>query len=58
MNQGAKLAAMNKFRNPVSGLMRSPTTTKVLVVYDVQIKGPEVSHVSLIINYGRHFTLP
>lgn len=27
-------------------------TTKVLVVYDVQVKAPEVSHVPLIINYG------
>ena len=31
--------------------MRQPTT-KVLVVYDVQVKAPEVSHVPLIINYG------
>jgi translation initiation factor 4A len=31
--------------------MRQPVT-KVLVVYDVQVKTPEVSHTPLIINYG------
>ena len=31
--------------------MRQPTT-KVLVVYDVQVKTPEVSQIPLIINYG------
>jgi len=31
--------------------MRQPVT-KVLVVYDVQVKTPEVSHIPLIINYG------
>jgi translation initiation factor 4A len=32
-------------------MMRQPVA-KVLVVYDVQVKTPEVSHVPLIINYG------
>lgn len=32
-------------------IMRQPAT-KVLVVYDVQVKSPEVVHVPLIINYG------
>ncbi|KAF9500153.1 hypothetical protein BDN71DRAFT_1440718 [Pleurotus eryngii] len=50
MNAGTKLAALNKFRNSTSIIMRQPTT-KVLVVYDVQVKAPEVSHVPLIINY-------
>ncbi|KZT72645.1 P-loop containing nucleoside triphosphate hydrolase protein [Daedalea quercina L-15889] len=50
MNAGAKLAALNKFRSPPTGLMRQPTT-KVLVVYDVQVKTPEVSQIPLIINY-------
>jgi len=27
--------------------------TKILVVYDVQVKNPEVPHVQLIINYGK-----
>ncbi|KAI0049598.1 hypothetical protein FA95DRAFT_1556691 [Auriscalpium vulgare] len=49
MNAGAKLTALNKFRSAASGLMRS--TTKVLVVYDVQVKTPEVSHIPLVINY-------
>ncbi|PCH41386.1 nucleoside triphosphate hydrolase protein [Wolfiporia cocos MD-104 SS10] len=50
MNAGAKLAALNKFRSPASGIMRQ-STTKVLVVYDVQIKSPEVSQIPLVINY-------
>ncbi|KAL6306682.1 hypothetical protein BKA93DRAFT_729085 [Sparassis latifolia] len=49
MNAGTKLAALNKFRSP-TGLMRQPAT-KVLVVYDVQVKTPEVSQIPLIINY-------
>ncbi|KZT12942.1 P-loop containing nucleoside triphosphate hydrolase protein [Laetiporus sulphureus 93-53] len=49
MNAGAKLAALNKFRSPASGIMRQPT--KVLIVYDVQVKTPEVSQIPLIINY-------
>ena len=53
MNAGAKLAALNKFRSPPTGLMRQPTT-KVLVVYDVQVKTPEVSQIPLIINYGEN----
>ena len=51
MNAGTKLAALNKFRNTTSGLMR-PAATKVLVVYDVLVKTPEVSQVPLVINYG------
>ncbi|KAH9943105.1 uncharacterized protein BXZ73DRAFT_87513 [Epithele typhae] len=49
MNAGAKLAALNKFR-ATPGIMR-PTATKVLVVYDVQVKTPEVSQIPLVINY-------
>ncbi|KAI9001253.1 P-loop containing nucleoside triphosphate hydrolase protein [Trametes punicea] len=49
MNAGAKLAALNKFR-AAPGIMR-PAPTKVLVVYDVQVKTPEVSQVPLVINY-------
>jgi translation initiation factor 4A len=52
MNAGTKLAALNKFRSTSSVLMRQPVT-KVLVVYDVQVKTPEVSHIPLIINYGK-----
>ena len=33
--------------------MRQPAT-KILVVYDVQVKSPEVAHVPLIINYGTY----
>ncbi|KAF9247239.1 hypothetical protein BU15DRAFT_39349 [Melanogaster broomeanus] len=50
MNAGTKLAALNKFRSSASVIMRQPVT-KVLVVNDVQVKVPEVSHVPLIINY-------
>lgn len=52
MNAGTKLAALNKFRSP-SGIMRQPIT-KILVIYDVQVKTPEVSQVPLVINYGRN----
>ena len=51
MNAGTKLAALNKFRGTASVMMRQPVT-KVLVVNDVQVKFPEISHVPLIINYG------
>ena len=51
MNAATKLAALNRFRSPAAGLVRQ-LTTKVLVVYDVQVKNPEVAHVPLIINYG------
>lgn len=54
MNAGAKLAALNKFRATPGGIMR-PTATKVLVVYDVQVKTPEVSQIPLVINYGQFF---
>lgn len=51
MNAANKLAALNRFRNIPTGLMRQ-SATKILVVYDVQVKNPEVPHVPLIINYG------
>ncbi|KAG9317532.1 hypothetical protein JVU11DRAFT_1738 [Chiua virens] len=50
MNAGTKLAALNKFRSSGSVMMRQPVT-KVLVVNDVQVKIPEISHVPLIVNY-------
>ncbi|KAG5716548.1 ATP-dependent RNA helicase eIF4A [Termitomyces sp. T112] len=49
MNAGTKLAALNKFRNSTSLITRP--TTRVLVVYDVQVKTSDISHVPLIINY-------
>lgn len=51
MNAATKLSALNRFRSPAAGLVRQ-VTTKILVVYDVQVKNPEVPHVPLIINYG------
>ncbi|KAF9006441.1 P-loop containing nucleoside triphosphate hydrolase protein [Cyathus striatus] len=50
MNAGTKLAALNKFRNTSSVMMRQ-SSTRVLVVYDVQVKASEVSQIPLIINY-------
>ena len=50
MNAATKLSALNRFRSSAAGVRQ--LTTKVLVVYDVQIKNPEVSHIPLIINYG------
>ncbi|KAH7930112.1 P-loop containing nucleoside triphosphate hydrolase protein [Leucogyrophana mollusca] len=52
MNAGTKLAALNKFRSSTStSVIMRQSVTKVLVVNDVQVKIPEVSHVPLIINY-------
>ena len=51
MSNGAKLAALNKFKSPSPGMMRQ-VPTKLLVVYDVVVKTPEVPQVPLIINYG------
>jgi translation initiation factor 4A len=51
MNAGTKLAAVNKFRSPTSSIMRT-SPTKVLVVYDIQVKTPEVSQIPLVVNYG------
>lgn len=53
MNAGTKLAALNKFRNPSTGLMRQ-SSSKVLVVYDVIVKPPDVPQVPLVINYGEY----
>ncbi|KAF8165404.1 hypothetical protein B0H34DRAFT_793798 [Crassisporium funariophilum] len=50
MNGATRLAALNKFRNSTSVIMRQPST-KVLVVYDIQVKNPDVPHVPLVINY-------
>jgi translation initiation factor 4A len=52
MNAGTKLAALNKFRGSASIMMRQQPVTKVLVVYDVQVKAPDVFQVPLVINYG------
>lgn len=49
MTAGVKLAALNKFR-AAPGVVR-PTATKVLVVYDVGVKAPDVQQVPLVINY-------
>ncbi|KIK65331.1 hypothetical protein GYMLUDRAFT_82590 [Collybiopsis luxurians FD-317 M1] len=49
MNAATKLAALNKYRSTTSNMMRQ-SATKVLVVYDVQVK--EISHIPLVINYG------
>lgn len=50
MNAGTKLAALNKFRAPGPTIVPRPSI-KVLVVYDVQVKTPDVPHVPLVINY-------
>lgn len=56
MNAGTKLAALNKFRGSQSIMMRQQPVTKVLVVYDVQVKAPDVFQVPLVINYGTPFS--
>jgi translation initiation factor 4A len=52
MNAGTKLAALNKFRGSQNMMMRQTPGTRVLVVYDVQVKAPDVFQVPLVINYG------
>ncbi|KAF9452493.1 hypothetical protein P691DRAFT_756415 [Macrolepiota fuliginosa MF-IS2] len=51
MNNGTKLAAINKFRGSAGSTLMRQSPTRVLVAYDVQVKSPEVPHVPLIINY-------
>lgn len=46
------MAALNKFRGAGSGI-RGGGATRVLVVYDVQVKAPDVFQIPLVINYGR-----
>jgi translation initiation factor 4A len=61
MNSSAKLAALNKFRGPNTGPNGAPNgqqagggrqQMRVLVVYDVPVKAPDVFQVPLVINYG------
>lgn len=52
MNAGTKLAALNKFKASGSSVMR-PQATRVLVVYDVPVKTPDIVQVPLVINYGK-----
>ncbi|GJJ07344.1 hypothetical protein Clacol_001545 [Clathrus columnatus] len=51
MNAGTKLAALNKFRGSNSVMIKQQQPVKVLVVYDVQVKAPDVFQVPLVINY-------
>ena len=56
MNNPARLGALNKFKSPAPGILRQ-TPTRVLVIYDVVVKVPEVPHVPLIVNYGKDLPL-
>ncbi|KXN83686.1 DEAD-box ATP-dependent RNA helicase 34 [Leucoagaricus sp. SymC.cos] len=51
MNNGTKLAAINKFRSSATAVLLRQSPMRVLVVYDVQVKSPEVPHVPLVVNY-------
>ncbi|KAG8703799.1 hypothetical protein FRC08_002626 [Ceratobasidium sp. 394] len=60
MNAAAKLAALNKFRGSNAGPNGAPNgqqtgggrqQMRVLVVYDVPVKAPDVFQVPLVINY-------
>lgn len=52
MNTGAKMAALNKFRGNNSIMMKQQQPSpRVLVVFDVQVKSPDVFQVPLVINY-------
>lgn len=51
MNSGAKMAAFHKFRGNNSIMMKQQPVSRVLVVFDVQIKSSDVFQVPLVINY-------
>jgi translation initiation factor 4A len=59
MSPATKMAALNKFRGGNSSAMmkqqqqQSQPSSRVLVVFDVQVKSPDVFQVPLIINYGK-----
>lgn len=50
MATGNRMAALNKFRGGGSTVRGG--ATRVLVVYDVQVKAPDVFQIPLVINYG------
>ncbi|KAG9036555.1 hypothetical protein FRB95_008611 [Tulasnella sp. JGI-2019a] len=50
MGSTSRTAALNKFRGAAASVGRNPVT-RVLVVYDVQVKAPDVFQIPLIINY-------
>jgi translation initiation factor 4A len=52
MNPGAKVTALNKFRGNNSMIVKQQPASKVLVVFDVQVKSPDLFQVPLVINYG------
>lgn len=64
MNASAKLAALNKFRNSNTAPNGNGQQAnggqgggarqqmRVLVVYDVPVKAPDVFQVPLVVNYG------
>lgn len=52
MNANARLAALSKFKGTNAPIGRPPIP-RVLVVYDVQVKSPDVHQVPLVINYGK-----
>jgi hypothetical protein len=52
MNSNTKMAAFHKFRGNTSIMMKQQPTSRVLVVFDVQIKSSDVFQVPLVINYG------
>jgi translation initiation factor 4A len=47
MAPAARMTAINRFRSTTA----VATRTRVLVIYDVQVKSTEVSQVPLVINY-------
>ncbi|KAG8922485.1 hypothetical protein FRC01_013971 [Tulasnella sp. 417] len=49
MATGNRMAALNKFRGAGSAIRGG--ATRVLVVYDVQVKAPDVFQIPLVINY-------
>lgn len=57
MNSVTRLSALNKFRTVSSTILRQHNM-KVLVVYDILLKGGETPHIPLVINYGKSDVCP
>lgn len=55
MSAAARIAALNKFRGAGSSIRTG--AARVLVVYDVPVKAPDVFQIPLVINYGEYIPL-
>jgi translation initiation factor 4A len=58
MNASVRMTSLNKFRAaPSTGNAMRPAPIKVLVIYDVQVKAPDVFQIPFIVNFGTSLAL-